>query len=100
MLFFPVFWMLYDQQGSVWMLQATRLNSEGFQPEQSGFLNPLEIMIFIPLTDRIIYPWLEAMGFNIQPLRRMQYGMFLTAVAFFASTVLEYSIQRSPPNSI
>ena len=36
MLFFPVFWMLYDQQGSVWMLQATRLNSEGLQPEQSG----------------------------------------------------------------
>jgi len=36
MLFFPVFWMLYDQQGSVWTLQATRLNRHGLEPEQSG----------------------------------------------------------------
>lgn len=34
MLFFPVFWMLYDQQGSVWTLQATRLNLYGLEPEQ------------------------------------------------------------------
>jgi dipeptide/tripeptide permease len=36
MLFFPVFWMLYDQQGSVWTLQATRLNRYGLEPEQTG----------------------------------------------------------------
>ena len=36
MLFFPIFWMLYDQQGSVWTLQATRLNRHGLEPEQSG----------------------------------------------------------------
>ena len=34
MLFFPVFWMLYDQQGSVWTLQATRLDLHGLEPEQ------------------------------------------------------------------
>jgi len=100
MLFFPVFWMLYDQQGSVWFLQATRLNRHGLEPEQTGFLNPLEIMLFIPLFDQILYPWLEAKGFNIQPLKRMEYGMFLGAIAFFASALLEYSIQQRPPNSI
>mmetsp|Transcript_25850 Transcript_25850/g.29594 ORF Transcript_25850/g.29594 Transcript_25850/m.29594 type:complete len:133 (-) Transcript_25850:1078-1476(-) len=100
MLFFPIFWTLYDQQGSVWTLQATHLNCHGLEPEQSGFLNPMEIMILIPLFDQIIYPWLDSKGYNIQPLRRMQYGMFLAAVAFFASTLLEFSIQRQPANSI
>ncbi|MGK3745643.1 MAG: dipeptide/tripeptide permease [Bacillariaceae sp.] len=57
-------------------------------------------MVFIPLFDRIIYPWLDSKGYNIQPLRRMEYGMFLTAVAFFASTLLEFSIQTQPANSI
>lgn len=57
-------------------------------------------MILIPLFDQIIYPWLDSKGYNIQPLRRMQYGMFLAAVAFFASTLLEFSIQRQPANSI
>ena len=57
-------------------------------------------MVFIPLFDRIIYPWLDSKGYNIQPLRRMEYGMFLTSVAFCASTLLEFSIQRQPSNSI
>ena len=57
-------------------------------------------MIFIPLFDKILYPWLEDKGFNIQPLRRMEYGMFLGAMAFFASAFLEYSIQQGAPNSI
>lgn len=100
MAFFPIFWMLYDQQGSVWTLQATRMSLHGLEPEQLQFLNPLEIMIFIPLFDLKIYPWLEQRGFNIQPLRRMEYGMFLTAVSFAMSTVLELQIQHQPPVSV
>lgn len=100
MLFFPIFWMLYDQQGSVWTLQATHLNLHGLQPEQLQFLNPLEIMILIPLFDQIVYPWLSHHGFDIQPLRRIEYGMGLTVISFLASALLEYFIQTRPPNSV
>jgi POT family proton-dependent oligopeptide transporter len=100
MAFFPIFWMLYDQQGSVWTLQATRMNLHGFEPEQLQFLNPLEIMIFIPLFDVKIYPWLERRGFNIQPLRRMEYGMLLTAVSFAMSTLLEQQIESQATMSV
>jgi dipeptide/tripeptide permease len=99
-LFFPVFWMLYDQQGSVWTLQATRLNLHGLEPEQLQFLNPLEIMIFIPLFDRIIYPWLDRHRVNIEPLRRMEYGMFLTAISFCCSAGLEFVVQNRPPQTV
>mmetsp|Transcript_18095 Transcript_18095/g.50297 ORF Transcript_18095/g.50297 Transcript_18095/m.50297 type:complete len:488 (+) Transcript_18095:217-1680(+) len=92
MVFFPVFWMLYDQQGSVWTLQATRLNCHGFQPEQSLLLNPLEIMILVPIFDKILYPWLATKRVDIRPLRRMEYGMFLTAIAFVLSALLECAI--------
>lgn len=100
MLFFPVFWMLYDQQGSVWTLQATHLKLHGLQPEQLQFLNPLEIMIFIPLFDQVMYPWLNRHGVDIRPLRRMEYGMGLTVISFLASALLEYFIQTRPPNSV
>lgn len=100
MVFFPIFWMLYDQQGSVWTLQATRMNLHGLEPEQLQFLNPLEIMIFIPLFDVKVYPWLERRGFNIQPLRRMEYGMLLTAVSFAMSTLLEQRIQSKASMSV
>ena len=102
MLFFPIFWMLYDQQGSVWTLQATRLNLHDlFEPEQLQILNPLEIMILIPLFDKLIYPTLEIKyGYNLKPTRRMEYGMFLAAVSFFASAWLEYCIQQKPDTQI
>lgn len=100
MAFFPIFWMLYDQQGSVWTLQATRLNLHGLEPEQLNVLNPLEIMIFIPLFDLKIYPWLERRGFNIQPVRRMKYGMFLAAVSFLMSAWLEHRMQSQPPLTV
>jgi len=68
---FPIFWALYDQQGSVWTLQATRMELYGLQPEQMTLINPIEIMIFVPLFDRVIYPAMECRGINVAPLRRM-----------------------------
>lgn len=37
----PTFWMLFDQQGSAWTLQATKMNTHGILPEHMGVLNPL-----------------------------------------------------------
>jgi dipeptide/tripeptide permease len=93
---FPIFWCLYDQQGSVWTLQATRMElPAGIEPEQLNIVNPLQIMIFIPLFDRVVYPYLERTGWNISPLRRMSWGMLLTAAAFFVSGLVESSIQHN-----
>jgi dipeptide/tripeptide permease len=60
MLFFPIFWMLYDQQGSVWTLQATRLNRHGLEPEQSGVCiyeksRQIQCARLIFIVDRISY---------------------------------------------
>ena len=51
---FPVFWALFDQQGSLWLFQARRMNgvmTENwiFLPDQIQFVNPFLILAFIPL---------------------------------------------------
>ena len=94
----PIFWCLYDQQSSVWTLQANRMELNGLQPEQLNVVNPLEIMLFIPLFDRIIYPKMQSFGINIQPLRRMAWGMILTSIAFFISGRVEQAIQYREEN--
>lgn len=93
----PIFWMLYDQQGSVWTLQATRMYLPfNMQPEQMNMINPLEIMIFIPLFENNIYPFLEnKCRIKVTPLERMSWGMFLCAVSFFISGFLESNMQHS-----
>ena len=53
-------------------------------------INPVEIMIFIPLFDKFIYPSIERRtGHPISHLSRMGWGMFLCAVSFFVSGLLE-----------
>jgi len=89
----PCFWMLYDQQGSVWTLQASRMNLHGIiQPEQINVLNPMGLLLLIPLFDKLVYPALEKREIDVSPLRRMGWGMILASFAFFISGIVEYTI--------
>ena len=44
---------LYDQQGSAWTLQADELDLGFLTPEQMGVVNPILILIFVPLFEGI-----------------------------------------------
>ncbi len=85
-----LFWALFDQTGSSWVLQAARMELHGMQPDQLGALNPLMVMGLIPLFAIGIYPALERRGMNVSPLRKMTVGMFLTGLSFVASAVIEH----------
>ena len=92
---FPIYSCLYDQQGSVWTIQATHMYVPPYiQPEQMNMINPLLIMIFIPLFDQMIYPYLQnRCQVSIAPLRLMSWGMFLTAIAFTCSGLVDSAIE-------
>ncbi|VDO26700.1 unnamed protein product [Haemonchus placei] len=54
------FWALFDQQGSTWVLQARRLDGRigwlTVLPEQINILNPLVVLIMVPVFEGFIYP--------------------------------------------
>jgi proton-dependent oligopeptide transporter, POT family len=97
MLMLPMFWMLYDQQSSVWTFQASRMNLYGLEPEQINVLNTIEIILLVPLFDRVLYPWLKrTFGWKLMPLDRMKWGMCLASVSFLASGLVEFNMQAQP----
>uniref|UniRef100_A0A665WMD9 Solute carrier family 15 member 2 n=1 Tax=Echeneis naucrates TaxID=173247 RepID=A0A665WMD9_ECHNA len=57
----PMFWALFDQQGSRWTLQATRMNMAFVRP----MLNALLILVFVPIFDLIIYPLVRLCRINV-----------------------------------
>ncbi|XP_003941692.1 solute carrier family 15 member 2 [Saimiri boliviensis] len=97
----PMFWALLDQQGSRWTLQATRMNSNlGFfvlQPDQMQVLNPLLVLIFIPLFDLVIYRLVSKCGINFSSLRKMAVGMILACLAFAVAAAVEIKINEMAP---
>jgi len=81
-----VFWALFDQHGSSWVIQAMNmdLNFMGIQFEASQIAawNPIMVMGLIPLFSMGLYPMLDKMGFKTTPIRRMTWGMFVGAASF------------------
>uniref|UniRef100_A0A8C6LGE5 Solute carrier family 15 member 2 n=1 Tax=Nothobranchius furzeri TaxID=105023 RepID=A0A8C6LGE5_NOTFU len=84
----PMFWALFDQQGSRWTLQATRMNL-------AFMLNALMILLFVPIFDLIIYPLVSLCRINIRPLRKMATGMIFAALAFGAATLVEVNVVKT-----
>lgn len=90
--FIAIFWSLYDQTGSSWVLQAKRMDRVVFGieilPSQVQAINPLLIMAYIPLFSYVIYPTLGRL-FQLTPLRKIGLGMFLTIPSFLVSAFIE-----------
>ncbi|KAH8265007.1 hypothetical protein KR038_003262, partial [Drosophila bunnanda] len=97
----PVFWALFDQQGSRWTFQATRMDGDmgswDIKPDQLQVLNPLLILLFIPLYDVAFYPALRLVGIS-RPLQKLTMGGILAGVAFIISGVVELNLEKTYPD--
>ncbi|KAI6225863.1 Peptide transporter 3 [Aphelenchoides besseyi] len=107
-LFVPVafFWALLDQQGSTWVLQARRMDGRVGQitilPDQMSILNPLFILLMVPLFEAFLYPAARRICV-VTPLRKMALGGLLAALAFVIAGFLQLKINEtlepSPQNN-
>ncbi|XP_041987142.1 peptide transporter family 1 isoform X2 [Aricia agestis] len=92
----PVFWALFDQQGSRWTFQADRMEqsigSWTLKADQMQVLNPLLILLFIPLFEVGIYPFLTWARLIKKPLHKMIWGGVLAAIAFVISGIVEIKL--------
>ncbi|XP_028409001.1 solute carrier family 15 member 2-like [Dendronephthya gigantea] len=96
----PLFWTLFDQQGSRWTLQAELLDGHigdllTIKPDQMQALNPIFILVLIPIFERILYPIMRKCGFALRPLQRMCFGMFLASISFLMAAFLQLNIQAT-----
>ncbi|VDN35255.1 unnamed protein product [Gongylonema pulchrum] len=81
--------------GSTWVLQARRMDGRvgpfTILPDQINTLNPLIILIMVPIFEAFIYPTARKFC-NITPLRKMATGGILAAVAFIMAGLVQ--VQR------
>lgn len=96
----PFFWALFDMQGSRWTISATQMNGwqggDAFKmrPDQIQILNPIMILLFLPLFSKVIYPLIEKCGIRMTSLRRMSAGQIITALSFVVSGFVQMAIDE------
>lgn len=64
------------------------------RPDQVHFINPLGLLIFIPLFNVLVYPLLYKIGINT-PLRKITLGGILVACAFVCAAIVQFVITVS-----
>lgn len=90
-LFLAVFFALFDQTGSAWVIQAQSdlmdktinlgFTSFQFLPSEIGFFNPLLIVLMIPIFTYALYPWLRG-KIPLPYTTKMAIGFFIAVLSF------------------
>ncbi|NXY34401.1 S15A1 protein, partial [Pomatorhinus ruficollis] len=101
----PMFWAVFDQQGSRWTLQATAMDGDFhfekysifFSCSSSQIVNPILIVIMVPVVDSLVYPLIKKCKLNFTPLKKMTVGMFLGSMAFVAAALVQVQIDKTYP---
>ena len=70
------------------------------QAAQVAALNPLMVMLIIPLIHVGVWNPLRKRGIEVKPLARMTIGMFLAAVAFVIAALLQMRIEGADAGSV
>uniref|UniRef100_A0A3B4CHK9 Solute carrier family 15 member 1b n=1 Tax=Pygocentrus nattereri TaxID=42514 RepID=A0A3B4CHK9_PYGNA len=97
----PMFWALFDQQVRTYPLYTTPNTHTGggfvVQPDQMQTVNPILILVMVPIVDSVVYPLIKKCGLNFTPLKRMTVGMFLAGLAFVAAALVQIQIDDTLP---
>jgi len=123
----PFFWASFTAQGSVWVLQRLRMNNcfgtLCLTPEQLGGLNPILVLLLVPLFSGVVLPALTACSqwgahaaqparravplfqcglacLRPTPLRRIVVGMGFVVATAAATAIVQAAIDAGPPGSV
>uniref|UniRef100_A0A1D1YXP9 Putative peptide transporter ptr2 n=1 Tax=Anthurium amnicola TaxID=1678845 RepID=A0A1D1YXP9_9ARAE len=95
--FFPLYWVAYDQMANNLVSQASVMQVNGIPNDLVMNLNSISLIILVPLTDKVFYPTLQKFGIIIRPVTRMFIGFMLAAVAMAYTAIVQHLIYSAGP---
>lgn len=108
LLLVSMFWSLFDQTASAWVLQADQMdrvlidwNNWHIEPSAAQFqaVNSIFVLTLIPIFTWVIYPFVSRFV-EVTPLRKIGSGMFVAAGAFAIAGGIEAGIQAGQTPTI
>lgn len=104
--FISVFWALYDQTASTWVLQAKRelmdktirLGSLQVEllPDQVQAINPFLILVLSLVFSYVVYPFVNRF-FRLTYMRKISIGLFITVFSFLVIAWVEGRMEQAIP---
>lgn len=79
------------------MFTAATMQLHGIPNDLAYNLDAITIVIFIPLLDRLVYPFLRRVGIPFRPVTRIAMGFLFAALSMAYAAIVQHLIYTSPP---
>lgn len=96
-LFYPIYWVVYSQMLNNFISQAGQMQLHGIPNDIMQNIDPITIIIFIPICDYLFYPFLRKIGIQFKPITRIFWGFMLGAGAMAYAAGVQKLIYSSGP---
>ena len=101
--FISLFWSLFAQTGSTWIIQAQGMDRTVFGwtilPSQMLAIHPVLLVVLTPIVSYAVYPMLDRV-WHLTPLRKIGIGLFIVIPAFLLTAWIEMRIGQGDRPSI
>jgi POT family proton-dependent oligopeptide transporter len=68
---------------------STYMRTDGFPNDLLSNINPLTLIILIPIMDRFVYPGLRKIGIKMLPITRITLGFFVGSLAMAYCAIIQ-----------
>ncbi|KAH7918188.1 PTR2-domain-containing protein [Leucogyrophana mollusca] len=96
-LWFPLYWLAYNQLNANLTSQAAVMVTNGLPNDVLSNLDPLALVIFIPICDQIIYPAFARCGLKFTALKKIAWGFYTAAASMIWAAVIQYYVYKTNP---
>ncbi|RYP49462.1 hypothetical protein DL768_004821 [Monosporascus sp. mg162] len=94
---FPIYWLSYGQLNNNLISQAATMELGGVPNDIVNNLDPIALLIFIPICDKLLYPGLRRLGFNLTPIKKITAGFALGTLSMVVAAIIQHYIYMKSP---
>ncbi|GAB7326886.1 hypothetical protein MBLNU13_g10807t1 [Cladosporium sp. NU13] len=96
-IFYPIFWVCYGQFSSNFVSQAGQMKGYGMPNDFMQNFDPISILVFTPLLDRVLYPILRRRGIELRPIMRITIGFSFAAICMAYAAIVQHLVYSAGP---
>ncbi|KAI0160185.1 POT family protein [Xylariaceae sp. FL1272] len=94
---YPIYWLPYNQLNNNLISQAATMVLGGVPNDVVNNLDPIALLIFIPIFDKIFYPFLRKVGINLTPIKKISLGFLFGTISMVVGAIIQHEIYWQSP---
>lgn len=95
--FYPIYWVVYGNFSNNFVTQAGQMAGHGIPNDLMQNFDPIAIIVFLPLVDQFLMPFLRKKKIPFPPINRIVCGFWVAALAMVYAAVIQYYIYQAGP---